>query len=95
MRGELREYEIRTFDALAAVWLAKGNHTAALPAARRVVDLAPFRESSYLRLMECHIAAGNNAEAVRVYGQVRSLLAETLGVSPSPDLESLFESALR
>lgn len=94
MRRDLRDYEIRTFDTLARVWLAKGNAKAALPPARHVVDIAPYRESSYARLMECHLAAGDNAEALRVYGELRDLLVATMGISPSPLVEEMYLRAL-
>jgi len=94
MRRDLREYEIRTFDALTQVWLALDNATAALPNARHVVDLAPYRESSYARLMECHIANGDRAEALRVYGEVRDLLVDEMGIDPSTRVEKLYQVAL-
>jgi len=94
MRRDLREYEIRTFDVLTQVWLALDNATSALPNARHVVDLAPYRESSYARLMECHIANGDPAEAVRVYGEVRDLLVGEMGISPSTRVEKLYKVAL-
>lgn len=94
MRRDLCEFEIRTFDALASSWLALGYPTAALPAARHVADLAPYRESSYARLMECHIANGDRAEAIRVYQEVRELLVETMGISPSGRVDALYEQAL-
>jgi DNA-binding SARP family transcriptional activator len=58
MRGDLHEYDVRTFDALSQVWLALDQPVAALQAARRVLDLVPFRESAHSRVMECHLAAG-------------------------------------
>ncbi len=94
MRRDLSECEIRTYDALARSWLAVGNPTAALPQARHVIDLAPYRESSYARLMECHLAHGDCAEAVRVYEEVRELLVETMGISPSARVENLYHQAL-
>lgn len=94
MRRDLREYEIRTFDALTQVWLVLGNATSALPHARHVVDLAPYRESSYARLMECHIANGDRAEALRVYGEVQNLLVETMGINPSTRVQELYQVAL-
>lgn len=94
MRRDLHEYEVRTFDALARVWLALDQPVAALQAARRVLDLVPFRESAHGRVMECHMAAGDRAEAVRVYGRLRDMLEETMGLSPNEQTEALYARAL-
>lgn len=94
MRRDLHEYEVRTFDALGQVWLALERPVAALQAARRVVDLVPFRESAHARVMECHLAAGDRAEAVRVYGRLREMLEETMGLSPNDQTEDLYAQAL-
>lgn len=94
MRRDIHEYEVRTFDALARAWLALGQPVAALQAARRVLDLAPFRESAHSRVMECHLAAGDRAEAVRVYDRLRRMLEETMGLSPNEITEDLYTRAL-
>lgn len=93
-RRELRDLEVRTFDTLAGAWLSVGNAHAAVRAARRAVELAPFRESGYVLLMQSHLAAGDRAEAVRVYGELRDLLRESLGLSPAPDVEKIYLNAL-
>lgn len=93
-RRELEELRWRTLDCLCRVWLAKGDLTQATAAARRLVELAPYRESGYTRLMSCHLGQGNRAEALRVYSELRELLAEELGVEPSPEVERLYEEAL-
>ena len=93
-RLELHEFEVRACDTLSATWLQVGNLGAAQQAARQAVDLAPFRESGYARLMECHLAAGNRAEAVQVYNEASSLLRESMGISPTPDMEDLYLRAL-
>jgi DNA-binding SARP family transcriptional activator len=93
-RLELHEFQVRAYDALSETWLQARNHGAAQHAARQAIDLAPFRESGYARLMECHLAAGNRAEAVRVYNEVSSLLQESMGTSPTPQIEALYLRAL-
>jgi DNA-binding SARP family transcriptional activator len=95
VRRDLHEYEIRTFDLLSRIWLELGNPGAALQAARRVVDLAPYRESAHARIMECHLAAGNRAEAIHTFDNLRRMLADSLGISAGPAAESLYEQALR
>lgn len=94
IRRNLHDLQIRALDALAGTLLMDGQPTAALTPARKAVDIAPFRESGYARLMECHIAAGNRAEALRVYADLSGLLRDNLGVSPTPDIEALYEQAL-
>lgn len=94
MRRDIHEYEVRTFDVIARVWLALGEPVAALQAARRIVDLVPFRESAHSRVMECHLAAGDRAEAVRVYDRLRQMLEETMGLSPNQQTEELYARAL-
>lgn len=93
-RRELHELEVRTYDTLAGAWLQVDNAKAAVRAARRAVELAPFRESAYARLMECQLAAGDRAEAVRVYGELRDLLRESMGLSPAPEVEQIYLQAL-
>lgn len=94
-RRELRDLETRTYDTLAGVWLQLGNPAAAVRAARRAVELAPFRESGYARLMQSQLAAGDRAEAVRVYNELRDLLRESMGLSPAPEVEKIYLEALR
>ena len=44
--------------------------------------------------MEAHAAAGNRAEALRVYERCRRLLADELGAYPSPETESIYRQLL-
>lgn len=94
MRRDIHEYEVRTFDVLARIWLALDEPIAALQAARRVLDLVPFRESAHSRVMECHLAAGDRAEAIRAYDRLRQMLEETMGLSPNEQTEELYAQAL-
>jgi DNA-binding SARP family transcriptional activator len=93
-RRELADLYVRTLDCLCRVWLAKGDCHLAARAGRRMISLAPYRESAYAALMRCHLVAGNRAEALKVYADLERLLEEELGVSPSPDVESLYVEAL-
>jgi cyclopropane-fatty-acyl-phospholipid synthase len=61
----------------------------ALRAAEEAVTLEPYRESGYRRLMRIHLAAGDRAEAVRVYERCRRILADELGERPSRETEEV------
>ena len=45
--------------------------------------------------MEIHEAAGNPAEALRAFEELRSLLREELGTTPGPAAMAVFERVLR
>ena len=45
--------------------------------------------------MEVHEAAGNPAEALRAFEELRSLLREELGTTPGPAAMAVFERVLR
>ena len=76
---------MRALEALAETSLRSGELGEALTAARAAVTAAPFRESAHRLLMEAHEAAGNPAEALRAFDDLRRLLRDELGTSPGPD----------
>jgi SARP family transcriptional regulator, regulator of embCAB operon len=89
-RGRLHAILVRALDCLADIWLANDEPALAIEAARGSIELEPFRETGYQRLIRLHTALGNRAEALRVYEDCRQLLVSELGVDPSPDTEALF-----
>jgi len=93
-RAGLRETLVRALDCLAEVNRRSGDAAAAIRAAEELIVLDPFRETGYRRLIEAHVAAGNRAEALRVYERCRRLLAEELGAYPSPETESVYRGLL-
>ncbi len=93
-RRELIEVHVRALNVLTDACLRSGNAQAAAKWAEEAVALAPFRETGYRRLMEAHVAAGDRAEALRVYERCRRLLAEELGAYPSPETESIYRELL-
>ncbi|HSC50405.1 MAG TPA: BTAD domain-containing putative transcriptional regulator [Gaiellaceae bacterium] len=93
-RRELTQVRLRALTVLADACLRSGDSSESATWAEQVTALEPFRESGYRRLMEAHVAAGNRAEALRVYERCRRLLAEELGTYPSPETESIYRSLL-
>jgi branched-chain amino acid transport system substrate-binding protein len=94
-RRDLRDLLVRSLECLRDASLAAGDPTEAVRHAEEVTQLEPFRESAYRRLMECHVAAGNPAEALRVYELCRRFLADELGAYPSAETEAAYLEILR
>jgi SARP family transcriptional regulator, regulator of embCAB operon len=88
-RAVLQATRLRALDCLAEVQAWCGDHALALRSAEEAVALEPYRESGYQRLMRVHLAAGNRAEALRVYERCRRLLSAELGTRPTAETEAV------
>jgi YVTN family beta-propeller protein len=93
-RRELAGVRARALTVLADASLRSEDGRDAAQWAEQAIALEPFRESGYRRLMQAHVAAGDRAEALRVYDRCRRLLAEELGAYPSPETESIYRGLL-
>ncbi|NUQ87343.1 MAG: AfsR/SARP family transcriptional regulator, partial [Glycomyces artemisiae] len=60
-----------------------------------LVEAHPLRESLVAALMRAYAASGRDAEALRLYRRTSELLAEELGVDPSPELAAVHLACLR
>jgi DNA-binding SARP family transcriptional activator/streptogramin lyase len=94
-RRDLREILVRALECLRDTALAGEEFGDAVRYAAEITELEPFRESSYRALMQAHAAAGDPAEALRVYERCRRFLADELGAYPSPESEAVYRELLR
>jgi len=83
-RRELAEVLARALECYVRACLGLGGTelAGAERAARRLVRLAPLRESGYVLLMDALAGGGNPAEALAAYERLRVLLRDELGVPP-------------
>jgi YVTN family beta-propeller protein len=93
-RRELSDILRRALSCLAEASLRSGDAAEAAKSAEETIALEPYRETGYRHLMAAHAAAGNRAEALRVYERCRQLLATELGTYPSPETESIYRELL-
>ena len=93
-RAALGTARVRALEVLADAAVHDGAHAEAVEAAREAIALAPFRESAHRLLMEAHEAAGNPAEALRAFEDLRQLLRDELGTLPGPDAIAVHERVL-
>jgi DNA-binding SARP family transcriptional activator len=97
VRRDLETLELRALECYAQACLGVGGTelAGAERTGRELVRLAPFRESGYRHLMQALARTGNCAEALRVYEQLRTLLRDELGASPSAETIKLHAELLR
>jgi predicted ATPase/DNA-binding SARP family transcriptional activator len=93
-RRELADILRRALSCIAEACLRSGDTAEAASWAEETIALEPYRETGYRHLMAAHAAAGNRAEALRVYERCRQLLATELGAYPSPETESIYRELL-
>jgi SARP family transcriptional regulator, regulator of embCAB operon len=95
-RRRLDDVRLRGLECFATARLGLGGPT--LPQAeecgRRLVALAPYRETGYRILMEALEQRSNHAEALLVYDRLRVLLRDELGIAPSPAVQSVYRRLL-
>jgi DNA-binding SARP family transcriptional activator len=94
-RRAMRTLQLRALQCLVAVSAGNNEPLLAIQHAAEMVQLDPFRETAYQLLMKMHAAAGDRAEALRVFSKCRELLRDELGVSPSPQTEAVYLDILR
>ena len=87
--------QLRALQCLVTVSAHNNETLLAIQHASEMVQLEPFRETAYQLLMRMHAAAGDRAEALRVFARCRELLRDELGVSPSPQTEAVYLDILR
>ena len=90
-RRRLEDVHLRGLECFAEARLALGGPTLsqAEDCARRLIELAPYRETGHRILMEALERRGNVAEALLAYDRLRVLLRDELGVAPSPAVQSV------
>jgi len=94
-RQALDRVLLTALDVAAAVLADAGETERAVALGGEAVQVAPFRESGYTRLIRLQLAAGDRAEALRTYTRCRELLAQELGVDPAPETQAAYLDALR
>jgi DNA-binding SARP family transcriptional activator/DNA-binding CsgD family transcriptional regulator len=96
-RRELEDLRVEALEAIAGAGVALGGSelSGAERAARAAVEAAPFRESARTALMEALGAAGNVAEAMRAFDELRIMLRDELGTTPGPRVMALYDRLLR
>lgn len=89
-----RQRRLHALERSAGLLCERGRFTEALDAGLGAVHSEPLRESAHRRVIEVHLAEGNQAEALRQYDGYRRLLAHELGLRPSASIRRLVDPLL-
>jgi DNA-binding SARP family transcriptional activator len=88
-RESFRQLRLHALERLCERLAAEGRFGEALRAGLIAVAVEPLRESAHRRVIAVHVLEGNVAEALRQYRRYAGLLADELGIAPSPVMQSL------
>jgi SARP family transcriptional regulator, regulator of embCAB operon len=95
-RRRLEEIKLRGLECFAEARLGLGGPTLpqAEDCARQLIELAPYRETGHMILMESLERRGNIAEALLAYERLRVLLRDELGIAPSSAMQDVHRRLL-
>lgn len=92
--ANLAEQHLQVREQWADVQLRLGQQQPVIPELRELTREHPLREKPWEQLMIALFRDGRRAEALAAYEQVRTLLAEELGVDPGPSLLATHQAIL-
>jgi DNA-binding SARP family transcriptional activator len=90
-RDRLHQQLARALQEAARQAMSRGQHTAAIEAATAATSIEPMLESASELVIRAHLGRGDRAGAVRELDRYRSVVAQELGIVPSPGLEALLD----
>jgi DNA-binding SARP family transcriptional activator/predicted ATPase len=90
-RERVRAQMLATLGRLAGLHRGRGDSTEALAAARQLLALDPWRESSHRVVMELLALSGEPAAALAQFEICKQVLAEQLQTAPTPATVQLAE----
>jgi LuxR family transcriptional regulator, maltose regulon positive regulatory protein len=89
LRDRLRARFIRSIDVLGQRLECTGRTESAIAVYRAGLEHDNLAEELYQRLIACHLARGEPAQALNTYRRCRELLSIVLGLKPSARTEAL------
>jgi DNA-binding SARP family transcriptional activator len=91
----MAEDRINTYIALAESEIACGRAQTIIGDLERLVADHPFREPAWEQLMIAYYVSARQSDALDAYQRLKAVLADELGIDPSPPLRDLHARILR
>jgi DNA-binding SARP family transcriptional activator len=93
-RERLHRMALGALETLVALLARGGLFAEAVTRARRLLQLDPLRETTYLSLMRLHLLQGERAGALRVYHECAATLRAELAVDPGLALRAAYADVM-
>ncbi|SDO38151.1 DNA-binding transcriptional activator of the SARP family [Lentzea jiangxiensis] len=93
--ARLQEARLATTEQRLTLQVARGETTTAIPELRTLLAEHPYRESVCAQLVVALRRDNRRAEALQVYSDMRTRLADELGLEPGPALREAQLAVLR
>ena len=93
-RAECRAHLVDALVSATQCVIDERDYQLAIWFARSAIGHDETREDAYVALMRAQDAAGQRTAAMMTYHKCRRVLAEKLGVDPSPETTALYETLL-
>jgi predicted ATPase/DNA-binding SARP family transcriptional activator len=93
--GRLEQLRLRALEERIEAQLSLGRHAEVSAELPTLIDQHPLEERLRAQLMVALYRSGRQADALAAYRDFRRLLADELGLDPSPDLREIERRILR
>lgn len=77
---------------LAGAYAQRGDHTASIQTARRLLELEPWDEAAHRLVMQGLARSGQRSAALAQYEACRRILQQELGVDPAAETQALLDA---
>lgn len=94
-REQFHQQALQALIRLTSFHERRGHYAAALDAARRLVELEPWREEGHRMVMRLLAASGQRVAALKQYERCRVILADELGLEPEQETTELYHQIRR
>ncbi|WP_447008953.1 BTAD domain-containing putative transcriptional regulator [Saccharothrix sp. DSM 118769] len=91
----LHEQRLSAVESMMSLRLRTGETGSVVGELRQLVTEHPLRDSLRISLMQALHRSGRQADALAVYDDGRRMLADDLGLDPSPELRQVHATVLR